>query len=130
MRYLKIALSIIALAVGAISGCGAAGLIIISAAAISFLQAVSMALATFGVQVFAVGASLARTLGAVSLLIAAGLGLHGGFLTTATVAHAWIGILIKVVGFVGIVLGFIGRNPSPPAQSAAAKLDAPVPAGK
>ncbi|HEV8479489.1 MAG TPA: hypothetical protein VGR66_01750 [Candidatus Eisenbacteria bacterium] len=131
MKYFKGFLSIAGALVFLISGAAMAGVVTISAAGISFLLALAGAATTFGAQLgvtfFQLTPALARALGAVSLLIAAGLGAHGQWLVAFAAAHLWVNPLLHWIGLAGVLMGFAATHPAaaPTPAPALAKLDAP-----
>lgn len=113
MQIVKIILTVLATAIGLLAGAAMASAVHVSADGISFLLALTGALATFGIQIKQIPPAAARACGAISLVIVAALATHWAFLTVLIAAHLWIATLMHWLGVAGALLGFIGRMPGP-----------------
>ena len=128
MRYLKFALSLLALVAGAVATAMTSGSFHVSPTTSTIIMAAAGFVGVLGYVPLTISASLGRILSGASGLLIAVQAAHAGAVTAADNPHPWVW---ASVGVVAILMGIIGRSPVPHAPaSAAAKLDAPPPAGK
>lgn len=127
MRTLKVSLSFVALVISLVAGAAALHLVAVPDAVTELLVMVGGLLMTLGYTPMAVSAAVAQVCGKISGVISAVLALHLGHgAIFGGHQHVW-SVVVEVVGFVGVILGYLGRY-TPAAAPAAAKLDQPPPA--
>jgi hypothetical protein len=125
---LKISLSFVALVLSAVAGAAAAGLLAVSDQVAEFLVMAGGLLATLGYTPLAVPPNVALVCGKVAGVIQAVLALHIAHGAIFGGHQHGVTLIIDTVGFVGVLLGYIGRyTPAPPTPVA---LDKPVPPAK
>lgn len=110
MKALRIVLSVAALLIAGLTDVVGEHLLNLPVWAGSVLLAVGGILSTLGVAPIAIPATLARVFGLLSGIVAALLGAHAGGQLGAPEAHV---ALLHIIGVVGILLGWIGRVPTP-----------------
>lgn len=110
MRDLKIALMLLALGVGALATAMTDGLWDVGPAYVGLVMAVGGFISVFGIQPYPITDTIATKLRAASVLISGFVAIHAQ--TIANVpkgnAHPWV---FAAIGFVGIILGIIGKSP-------------------
>jgi len=128
MRILKIVLSVLALlasAAGAVLTSGSP--VQVSPATISFVMAIASGISFLGISPWQLTDAAAKSCSAFAVVVAGLIGWHASVVTAGANVHPWLWV---VLGLVSAIAGVLGRSPIPHAQSAAARLDLPPPAGK
>jgi hypothetical protein len=123
MRYLKITLSFVALILSAVAGAAAAHLLVIPDAIVEFMVMAGGLLATLGYTPIAVPPNVALVCGKVAGLIQAVLALHIAHGAIFGGHEHWMTMIVGAIGFVGVILGYLGRYSAPPLPA----LDKPIP---
>jgi hypothetical protein len=108
MRYLKIALSVLALLVGAVATAMTAGLFNVPPAIISLVLAGAGFVSVLGIQPFPLSAAVSKVLSAASVLLGTVQVWHASQVTTGTNGHPWLWVAF---GAVTVVLGVLGKSP-------------------
>lgn len=110
MRTLKIALSVLALLVGALATAMTAGLFNVPPGAVGLVMAAAGFVSVLGIQPFPISAGIAKGLSAASVLLTSAQLWHASAVSTLPHGnlHPWIWVM---VGFVAVMLGVIGKGP-------------------
>lgn len=127
MRYLKIALSVLALLVGAVATAMTAGLFNVPPSIIGVATTGGILLGYLGITPLVLSAAVSRVVSGVALFLGAVVGWHASVVTAASNPHPW---LWHLVGVIAILAGVIGKSPLPHATPASAEntpLDRPPP---
>jgi hypothetical protein len=128
MRYLKIALTFLALLVAAAATAMTAGLFNVPPTVIGIATTAAIALGYFGIQPLVISEFVNRAISGVALFLGAVVAWHASVVSTLANPHPWIW---QLVGVVAILAGVIGKSPiNHVAIGSPAALDGPPPAAK
>jgi hypothetical protein len=115
MRVVKIALSVIALLVGAVCSAMTAGMFNLPPTLIGVITAGGALFGYFGISPIVLSAAVSKILGGAFMFLTALVGWHASVVTAAQNPHPWLWHLVGVVAIIAGVLSRGPLNPSPPA---------------
>ena len=123
MRYLKIALSLLALLVGAVAGAMTGGFFgNVPPTVVGEVLAFAGFLSVLGIQPWPLSAFLSKLLSAIAGLLAGVQAIHATAVTAGANPHPWVWLTI---GALAIICGQLGRSPIPHAAPAEGALAPP-----
>ena len=108
MRYLKIALSILALLVGAVATAMTAGLFNVPPGYVGLVMALAGFVSVLGIQPFPLSAFVSKILSGAAALLASVQAVHAGQVSAGDNPHPWIWV---AVGAATVIMGVLGKSP-------------------